>query len=635
MHGYYRVATAVPVLKLADPAANAIAVSRMVQDAADAEAALVVFPELCLTGYTVADLFFQPTLQQAALDALDTVRRSTTGHNMVVLVGLPLVHQSRLYNCAAVLQGGEIKGIVPKTYLPTYNEYYEKRWFTSGAECAFTSVPINGREIPFGTDLLFRVNDECVIGVEICEDFWVVVPPSSYQAQAGATLIANLSASVALVAKDEYRQQLIVGQSGRCISGYIYASSGVHESTTDVVYGGHALIGENGSIVASNRPFSREPQLTTADLDCRKLVASRISETSFGDEPVRPFRTIQLAMTPDFKELQRPVDPHPFVPKNETLRSARCEEIFAIQAAGLAKRLEHTGISKVVIGVSGGLDSTLALLVCVEAFKLLDLDPQGIVSITMPGFGTTDRTYQNACDLCQQLGTQLREVDIRKACLQHFSDIGHDPTVHDVTYENVQARERTQVLMDVANREGGLVIGTGDLSEIALGWSTYNGDHMSMYAVNCSVPKTLIRYVIGWVADQRSADVRSLLHDILDTPITPELLPKGKEGELVQKTEDTIGPYELHDFFLYHFKRYGAEPAKILWLAGYAFAERYETATIRKWLRVFIGRFFNNQFKRSCIPDGPKVGTIALSPRGDWRMPSDATSQAWLKQLED
>ncbi len=630
MHGFYRVAAAVPRLKVADPRANVNHLVNLAREADDAGAAVVVFPELCLTGYTCGDLFHQEQLLRAAAQGLDAFAEATVALEALLLVGLPLLHRNRLYNCAAALQGGRLLGVVPKSFLPTYREYYEKRWFCSGLGVTGETVRLLWEEVPFGTDLLFDDGGRLVVGVELCEDVWNVVPPSSYQALAGATVLANLSASISLVAKGDYRRQLIANQSGRCVAAYVYASSGVDESTTDVVYGGHSLIAENGAILAEGEPYARENRLILADIDIDRLVATRCAETSFDDNPCPPFRRIALATIRGITELRRSIEAHPFVPGDPAVRDARCREIFQIQAAGLARRLEHTGAKTAVIGISGGLDSTLALLVTLEAWRLIGGGPERIVTVTMPGFGTTDRTRNNAAELCRRLGTTFREIDITAACRQHFRDIGHDPDTHDVTYENVQARERTQILMDIANREGGLVIGTGDLSEIALGWSTYNGDHMSMYAVNCSVPKTLIRYVIQWVADQDDAETRDLLYDILDTPITPELLPKDAAGNLVQKTEETIGPYELHDFFLYHLVKYGAPPDKIAWLAGHAFAERYDEATIRRWLEVFVRRFFSQQFKRSCIPDGPKVGTISLSPRGDWRMPSDAAASAWL-----
>lgn len=635
MHGFYRVAAAVPVLKVADPAFNVNRLTQLMRRANDQQASLLVLPELAITGYTCADLFHQQQLLTAAEAGLQTLLESSKELATVVVVGAPLLHGSRLYNCACVLHRGELLGIVPKSFLPTYKEYYEKRWFTPGAEVRGETMEVLGRSVPFGVDLLFAHSEEWTLGIEICEDLWNVIPPSSAQALAGATLTANPSASVSLVAKHDYRRHLVSGQSGRCLSAYVYAGCGVHESTTDVVFGGHAMIAENGAILRENEPYQRDDELIYADVDLARLRYTRLHETSYGDNPVPPFRRISVGELPEPATLDRQVSPHPFVPGDPQRRDARCREIFQIQAAGLAKRLEHARARGAVIGISGGLDSTLALLVTVEAFKLLDWPLEEVMSVTMPGYGTSDRTYNNAVNLCRELGTSLREINIVAACDQHFSDIGHDPETHDVTYENVQARERTQILMDIANQVGGLVIGTGDLSEIALGWSTYNGDHMSMYAVNCSVPKTLIQYVIRWVADDAEEALQILLYDILDTPISPELLPKNTSEQFVQKTEDVLGPYELHDFFLYHHIKYGAPPAKIAFLAEHAFGERYPSQRVEQCLRVFLQRFFNNQFKRSCIPDGPKVGTIALSPRGDWRMPSDASSHAWLQPLDE
>ena len=538
-------------------------------------------------------------------------------------------HRQRLYNAALIFQGGTLLGVVPKSVLPNYKEFYEQRWFTPGRAVHGETVAVAGMTAPFGVDLLFAADDETTLGVEICEDLWTAVPPSSRQAMGGATVLANLSASDELVGKAEYRRALVANQSGRCVAAYVYASAGVHESTTDLVYGGHALIAENGALLAENARFQRQSELLAADVDCQRLAMTRVTETAFGDAPVPPFRRVALAPWRAPTALRRAVDAHPFVPGDPALRDRRCEEIFSIQASGLAKRLAHTRAKVAVVGVSGGLDSTLALLVAVEAAKRLGQDARLVLAVTMPGFGTTERTRGNALKLCRELGVTTREIDVRPACTQHFADIGHDPATHDVTYENVQARERTQLLMDLANKEGGLVVGTGDLSEIALGWSTYNGDHMSMYAVNCGVPKTLIRYVVQWVADHAAAAAQATLRDVLDTPITPELLPH-RAGEIQQKTEEVIGPYELHDFFLYHLVKYGAPPAKLQFLAERAFAGRYDAAVIAQWRTVFLRRFFAMQFKRSCIPDGPKVGTICLSPRGDWRMPSDASASAWL-----
>ncbi len=633
MFGYYRVASAVPIIKVADCAYNVNQTVELLEEARAAGSALAVFPELGITGYSCADLFNQTTLLRTALDGLRRLREATVGSPMVTIVGAPLMHANRLYNCAVVLQDGAYRGIVPKSYLPTYREYYEKRWFTSGRDLRDATLQLEGIDVPFGVDLLFAGGDPFLLGIEVCEDLWAIIPPSSYQAMAGATLVANLSASVSVVAKHDYRRQLVSSQSARCMAGYVYAGAGVHESTTDVVYGGHSLIAENGHIVKENLPYQRRNNLIHADLDLERLVMTRQAETAFADHPQPAFRRIPLAAVPQSEQVEIHLPMHPFVPSDPAVRDDHCREIFQIQSAALARRLQHAMATSAVIGVSGGLDSTLALLVCIKAFELIDRDLRHIIAVTMPGYGTTDRTYRNAVDLCHLLGTEFLEIDIRPACEQHFADIGHDPAIHDTTYENVQARERTQLLMDIANKHGGLVIGTGDLSEIALGWSTYNGDHMSMYAVNCGVPKTLIRYVIGWAAEQHPEQIRNLLRDVLDTPITPELLPRNEAGQNPQHTEAVIGPYELHDFFLYHAIKYGATPAKIAWLASIAFSGHYRDDEIRKWLQTFLRRFFTNQFKRSCVPDGPKVGTISLSPRGDWRMPSDADSTAWLADL--
>lgn len=638
-HGFVRVAAAVPELKVGACSYNTEKISGMIRDAENAGVEIVVFPELSITAYTCADLFQQDRLLRSALDGLEKIARMTGDMKIVVIAGLPLLLDNQLFDCAAVIQGGEILGIIPKTYIPGYSEFYEERWFASARNAQSDYVELFGREVPFGTDLLFvsREPDTVCFGVEICEDLWIPVPPSSYLAAAGAAVIFNLSASNEVIGKTEYRRDLVRMQSGRCIAGYVYTSSGVHESTTDVVFGGHALIAENGGLLCESERFRRDSHMIMTELDIQRIMNNRIRNTSYMDGVSRQsFRKIPFTLyRNDGLKLTRYVDPHPFIPADKQGRDERCREIFAIQTAGLAKRLEHTGAKRAVIGVSGGLDSTLALMVTAKAFDMLQLPRKNILAITMPGFGTTDITHDNAVRLINALGAEFREINIVKACLQHFEDIGHDPSVHDVTYENVQARERTQILMDLANKLSGLVIGTGDLSELALGWCTYNGDHMSMYAVNCGIPKTLVRHLVRYVAE--SADdtaVSDVLLKILDTPVTPELLPPDKNGEIKQKTEDIIGPYELHDFFIYHMLRYGASPAKILYLAEHAFEGRYDTHTILSWLKVFVKRFFSQQFKRSCLPDGPKVGTISLSPRGDWRMPSDASAEEWLREID-
>jgi len=647
-YGFVRVAAAVPELKVAGCSYNAEKIIELIREAETSGVQMVVFPEMSLTAYTCADLFQQELLMEKALDALKTVTESTKGLKVLVIVGLPLMADNQLFNCAAVLQKGEILGIVPKTYIPGYKEFYEERWFASGSQAKNQFVRLFNKEIPFGTDLLFESDglDKVCFGVEICEDLWAPIPPSSYQALAGAVILFNLSASNEIIGKSEYRRQMVAMQSGRCSAGYIYTSSGVDESTTDMVFGGHAMIAENGEILSESERFLRKGHMIVSEIDTQKLLNERIRLTSFmeGTHDLS-FRKVAFSLEPleleDKKSgvgspsLFRTVNPYPFVPSDKAAREKRCREIFSIQTAGLAKRLAHTGMKNAVLGISGGLDSTLALVVTAKTFDLMDIPRNNITAVTMPGFGTTDRTYENALKLIKSFGAELREINIKQACLQHFADIGHDPDLHDVTYENVQARERTQILMDIANKQNGLVIGTGDLSELALGWCTYNGDHMSMYSVNCGIPKTLVRYMIHWAADNvTEQETAGVLRSILDTPITPELLPPDSSGRIQQKTEELIGPYELHDFFIYHTLRYGASPKKLLFLAKHAFKGVYDAETISRWLRLFYKRFFSQQFKRSCLPDGPKVGTISLSPRGDWRMPSDATAELWMEELE-
>ena len=673
-YGFVRVAAAVPELKVADCSYNADRIIEMIAEAEAAGSQMVVFPELSLTAYTCADLFHQDLLLKQSLAALFKVTESTKALNVLSIVGLPLTADNQLFNCAAVIQKGEIHGIVPKTYIPGYKEFCEERWFAAGTLAKSPFVRLFGKEIPFGTDLLFEADGPQTVsfGVEICEDLWAPVPPSTYQAIAGAVILFNLSASNEIIGKSEYRRELVTLQSGKCSAGYVYASSGVDESTTDVVFGGHAMIAENGGMLSESERFLRKKHLTISEIDVQKLLNDRIKLTSFMEAVAeRSFRKIPFQLEPlnlgdsplspesrspgsegrylssegrslgsegkscAAGKLLRTVDPHPFVPSDEAARDMRCSEIFAIQTTGLAKRLAHTGIKNAVLGISGGLDSTLALIVTAKTFDMLGISRENITAVTMPGFGTTDKTYENALQLIRSFGAELREIDIKQACLQHFKDIGHDPDIHDVTYENVQARERTQILMDIANKQNGLVIGTGDLSELALGWCTYNGDHMSMYSVNSSIPKTLVQYLVRWAADNVADQaVAEVLLRILDTPITPELLPPDRNGAIQQKTEELIGPYELHDFFLYHTLRYGASPKKLMMLAKHAFENIYDPETILKWLKLFYKRFFSQQFKRSCMPDGPKVGTINLSPRGDWRMPSDATAEMWMRELE-
>jgi len=640
--GFVRVAAAVPRIRVADCEYNATNIINIMKKAETKGIQIIIFPELSITAYTCADLFHQETLLKGAETQLASILENTKDISLIAVVGLPVYSDNQLFNCGVAIQKGKILGAVPKTYLPGYNEFYEERWFATGQKASSDTVLLCGQQVPFGTDLLFEADSDSRVcfGIEICEDLWAPIPPSSYQAASGATILLNLSASNDIVGKCEYRRELARHQSAKCIAGYIYASSGIDESTTDVVFGGHALISENGAIIAESERFLRDEQLIYTEMDVERLVNDRFKNTVFMEGSYgKKFRKIVFNLS-EQKDMEpgnfvRYIDPHPFVPSEESIRSERCREIFAIQTAGLAKRLEHTGTKHAVIGISGGLDSTLALLVTAKTFDLLNIPRENIIAITMPGFGTTDETYLNALKLMESMNVSMREISIKDACLQHFRDIGHDAGVHDVTYENVQARERTQILMDIANKVGGLVIGTGDLSEVALGWSTYNGDHMSMYSVNCGIPKTLVKFLVKWVgdnvADNSTAEV---LRRILETPITPELLPPDKGGKINQKTEEIIGPYELHDFFLYHMVRYGAPPKKILFLASRAFKDKYDEDTIKKWLKVFYRRFFSQQFKRSCIPDGPKVGTISLSPRGDWRMPSDAEARMWLRELE-
>lgn len=638
-YGFVRAAAAVPRLKVADCKYNAENIANIINRADKLGIQFVVFPELSITAYTCGDLFHQHLLLEQAARQLGEIISDTEESGTIAIVGMPLVVDNQLFNCAVAIQRGEVLGIVPKEHIPGYNEFYEERWFAPGSNSFSTTVELCGQEVPFGTDLLFECEQDRRIcfGIEICEDLWVPVPPSSHLAAAGAVLLFNPSASNEVVGKHSYRKELVRQQSGRCIAGYIMSSCGIDESTTDVVFGGYAAVAENGGILAESERFRRQEQLIFADIDVERLVNNRLKYTSFMDgASVERFRRVAFTIKElSIDKVSRHIDAYPFVPSDIGTRNERCREIFAIQTSGLAKRMEHTGMKHAVIGISGGLDSTMTLLVTVKTFDLLGLPRENILAVTMPGFGTTDVTYNNALKLIELMKVQMREINIKKACLQHFEDIGHDADIHDTTYENVQARERTQILMDIANKIGGLVVGTGDLSELALGWSTYNGDHMSMYSVNCGVPKTLIKYLVKWVAENEVDDETArVLLDIVDTPITPELLPPDEKGEIKQKTEDIVGPYELHDFFLYHMVRYGASPKKILFLARQAFDGSYPDEIISKWLKVFCKRFFSQQFKRSCLPDGPKVGTISLSPRGDWRMPSDAQARLWLEELE-
>ena len=654
MFGFYRIASVCPTLKVADTEFNTDEIIRCGLLAKNEGAAVVVFPELCITGYTCSDLFHQELLLKKSFASLLKIAKAFDDSDMIVAVGLPLRMFGKLYNCAALLQRGKIIGITPKIHLPNQREFYEKRHFNSGRDL-LSANSVNGRcygkapltysfdgvgEVPITNFFTVNGSEEIRIGVELCEDLWTAAPPSGELALAGANVILNLSASDALVGKGDYRRNLVMNQSARCMAAYVYASAGVHESTTDMVFSGHLMIAENGSMLAERKNYSRKSEIVFADIDVQRLNAQRLSEGSFQD----------FDSTEYFAK----------APSDIAHRDSNCREIFNIQCAGLAKRLESSYAKRAVLGLSGGLDSTLALLVVVETFKLLNRPLNEILVTTMPGFGTTKRTKNNAVAMAELLGVELRTIDIKPSCLQHFKDIGHDAAKLDVTYENVQARERTKILMDLANKEGGIVVGTGDLSEIALGWSTYNADHMSMYAVNCDIPKTLVRHIVAWYADhvqelmgesaansQDSAKaLADVLRDILDTPVSPELLPADSNGQIAQKTESILGAYEIHDFYLYHFTKYGAEPRKLLYLAekafgdkvgedGFAIEAKYPREELVRVLKLFLKRFFAQQFKRSCIPDGPKVGTISLSPRADWRMPSDASSADWLKEIEN
>ncbi len=643
MFGFVKVAAAVPNVKVADCIYNKEQIINKIEEATEKGVQILCFPELSITAYTCGDLFFQSSLLEGAKAALEEILAVTVDKDMLIAVGMPLVIEDELYNCGVMLRQGKLLGIVPKQFIPNYNEFYEKRWFALGSQLEVTEIELLGQTVPVGSDLLFEMG-EVKVGLEICEDVWTPIPPSSMLALAGANVILNLSASNEIISKRAYRQSLISQQSARLMSAYVYVSAGGEESTTDLVFSGHSIIAENGSITVQSEKLIESNYLISHDIDIERLQKDRLKCKSFGDsrkmygQKVRKIIGKPLSRT---GEVERYIPRKPFVPHALETRDYRCEDIFTLQVAGLKKRLTHTYSQSAVIGISGGLDSTLALLVAVQAFDDLGWDRKRIIGVTMPGFGTTDRTYENAVELIKELGVTFREVPIADACRQHFKDIKHDENVHDVTYENTQARERTKILMNIANQGGGMVIGTGDLSELALGWCTYNGDHMSMYAVNTSVPKTLVRSIVRTVAKRQSTKVEAILLDILDTPVSPELLPLGKNGEMLQKTEDTVGPYELHDFFLYYVLRFGFSPSKIYFLAKLAFAKKeeeddelYSHETILKWLRTFYRRFFMQQFKRSCLPEGPKIGSVCLSPRGDWRMPSDASSNLWLAEVD-
>lgn len=631
--GFIKVAAGIPKCTVADIRANISEIKRIIDKADRQNINILALPELCVTGYTCGDLFFSDTLLTGAKSTLTELAKFTEGKYPVVILGLPLLLRSKLYNCAAVLSDGKILGIVPKTHMPNYSEFYEQRQFTSGLLAPDDSITLDGLTVPFGTDIIFCHKELCeyTFGIEICEDVWAASQPSEGLCRAGAEIIINPSASNEVIEKSEYRKTLVSATSARLLCGYLYVSSGTGESTQDLVYSGHSLVYENGTLLAESAPFE-EKELTVSEIDIKKLCGERHRNTSF--EPLDGYRTVRFSQKIIETKLTRQYEKTPFVPSDKNDLAKRAEAILCIQSYGLKKRLGHTGSKTAVIGISGGLDSTLALLVTVRAMRLLNKPLSDIHAVTMPCFGTTERTHSNSEKLCRLFGVSFSEINITSAVNQHFKDISQDPESYDVTYENSQARERTQVLMDVANKTGGMVIGTGDLSELALGWATYNGDHMSMYAVNSSVPKTLVRYLVRHEAEQSGDELKAVLYDILDTPVSPELLPAGDDGKISQKTEDLVGPYELHDFFLYHMLRFGEAPQKIYRLALETFRGDYTPETVLHWLKVFIRRFFSQQFKRSCLPDGPKVGSVTLSPRGDWRMPSDASSRDWLNSLE-
>jgi len=635
-YGFVKVASAVPTVKVADCRHNAGQMAEMIAEAANQNVEIIIFPELSITGYTCGDLFAQSVLLEEAEKSLEWLVAETQSLPVISIVGIPHPHNGSLINAAVVFQLGKILGVVPKTFLPNYKEFYEKRWFTSALQTPECVTSICGQRVPMQRDMLFATGNT-TFGVEICEDLWSTIPPSSFLSLEGAEIVFNMSADNDCVGKHSYLRNLVKQQSARCIAGYVFSSCGFGESTTDVVFAGTSIICDNGSIIAEGERFAMDRRMTVGEIDVESIRNDRRVNTTFAESRglhSRQAVTIDaLPQTPSALNLTRTVNPLPFVPSGSKLDSC-CEEIFAIQSTGLAQRLAHTHAETAVIGISGGLDSTLALLVAVNTFDKLHKDRKNIIGVTMPGFGTTDRTYTNALCLMKSLGVTIREISIKDSCIQHFKDICHDINVHDVTYENSQARERTQLLMDIANQRNGMVIGTGDLSELALGWATYNGDHMSMYGVNASVPKTLVKHLVAWIANRLDDETaKTTLLDIVDTPISPELIPADKNGNIKQKTEDIVGPYELHDFFLYNLLRHGFSPKKIFALAQIAFDGEFDNATIKKWLTTFCRRFFNQQFKRSCLPDGPKIG-LSLSPRGDWRMPSDATSRLWLDECE-
>lgn len=634
-YGYVKVGASTLELKVSDAIYNVQMIKKQIDEAVNKNIQIISFPELSITGYTCGDLFNQDILIDKSYEGLKDLVDYSKDKMIVIIVGSPIKCENKLYNCAVVINNGKILGIVPKTYIPNYNEFYEMRWFKSSNDLKIKEINLFNEFVPIGVDLIFtsKLDDELKFGVEICEDVWSLYPKSNDYASSGASIIFNLSASNETIGKYDFRKELIKMQSVKTISGYVYSSSGINESSTDLLFSGSSLIYENGKLLSENNRFDFNSNLIYSDIDIKRLVNDRRKNTSFISNTDKEYRNICFTTSKN-NFISRKYSKYPFVPSNEEKREERCKEIINIQSSALAKRLKHTNIQKCVIGVSGGLDSTLAFLVIKKAFEKLKIDNKNIIAVTMPGFGTTNRTYENALDLIKINNATLKEIDIKKACLVHYSDIDQDINNHDITYENAQARERTKILMDIANKENALVIGTGDLSELALGWCTYNGDHMSMYSVNSSIPKTLVKYLVKYIADTDKKN-KKVLYDILSTPISPELLPADEKGNIKQITEDKIGPYILHDFYLYHFFRYGASPKKIYMLAVNTFENEYSKEEILKWLKVFIKRFFTQQFKRSCMPDGVKVGSISLSPRGDLRMPSDASYNIWIKELEE
>lgn len=629
--GFIKIAAVSPAVTVGNVEKNCNEIINMLEKAKNQRVQIAVFPELSLCGYTCGDLFHQKALIDACYSGIMKICEYSKAFNGYIAVGSPIKYNGKLYNCAVMINNGKVLGIVPKTYIPNYNEYYELRWFESGKGVSGVVNLSDNQTAIIDSGLIFSVNEDTKIGIELCEDLWAPCPPSIALAQQGANIILNLSASNEAVTKNDYRKSLVKQQSARLFCAYAYASAGVGESTTDLVFSGACTVAENGSLLAEGQRFSLDGTMAVADIDIDKLNAMRQLQNTFTcDNSGNTVLADKELPFLDEAYIERNFDPNPFVPSDDRERDERCREILAIQSSGLAKRMLHTKTQKLVLGISGGLDSTLALLVAVRTTEMLKIPNENIICITMPGFGTTDLTYSNACALVKSLGATLKEISIKDACIQHFKDIGHDAEIHDVTYENTQARERTQILMDYANKVGGLLVGTGDLSELALGWCTYNGDHMSMYGVNASVPKTLVRHLVRNIADNSGRETAEILYSVLDTPVSPELLPPDKDGKIEQKTEDTLGPYEVHDFYLYHFLRFGTKPEKLLFMAKKAFRGTYDEERLRKWLEIFIKRFFNSQFKRSCLPDGPKVGSVSLSPRGDWRMPSDASYEEWL-----